>query len=68
MLDIIVYDRIERKNELEREHPVRMSPQRSLEHTLNMMDFLATFSNNKNRVNDSDIEWINLEINPNDIK
>ncbi len=62
MLDVIVYNRIEEKNQLESAMPLKLSPQEAFIHTLEMMDFLMAFSPTKSTPDNSGIDWIVLEI------
>jgi hypothetical protein len=60
MLDIIVYDTIEKKNVIELNSMVPLDAHDSLVHTLNMMDFMNALSG-KRDLNDDDIDWIILK-------
>lgn len=59
MLDIIVYDTIEKKNIIESKSVKPLEAHDSLVHTLNMMDFMNALNVKKERINDN-IDWILL--------
>jgi hypothetical protein len=61
MLDIIVYDAIEKKNTIESSYLTVLDSHESLVHTLNMMDFMVALSNKAQRIDDG-IDWIILEL------
>jgi hypothetical protein len=61
MLDIIVYDAIEKKNIIESSSLVVLNAHESLVHTLNMMDFIIALNNKMEHVDDG-IDWIILEL------
>ncbi len=60
MPNIIVYDTIDKKNDIESNSLTILDAHESLVHTLNMMDFMTALSNNMERIDD-DIDWIILE-------
>jgi hypothetical protein len=67
MLDVIVYDAIEKKNELESNSFVLTSHE-ALIMALDMMDFFRVLNKNAERPDDG-IDWIILEIDkPNSSK
>ena len=61
MLELIVYDDIRKKNELERAMRKPLSGTESLTRTLDMMDFIISFRKNYVRKKDN-IDWIILEM------
>jgi hypothetical protein len=61
MKDVILYDRIEKKNQIEADIWKPLSPAESLELTLNLMDFVSALSKNRNRASDN-VDWIVLEL------
>jgi len=65
MLNLIVYDTIEKKNVLESNSLTSLDAHDSLVHTLNMMDFMNALNPKRERVND-DINWIQLKTTKND--
>jgi hypothetical protein len=60
MLDIIVYDTIEKKNVIESKSVKPLEAHASLVHALNMMDFMNALNFKRERINDN-IDWIILE-------
>lgn len=61
MAKVIRYDSIEEKSVIESSMVRRLTPEESLIHCLDVMDFMASFRN-KNIPRESDnIEWIILE-------
>lgn len=60
--NLIVYDGFEKKNALENEMKPLLSPQESLIHTLNLMDFMAALQKKNTSTADEKIEWIVLEL------
>ena len=65
MLELIVYDDIRKKNELERAMRKPLSGTESLTRTLDMMDFIISFRKNYVRKKDN-IDWIILEMKNHD--
>lgn len=61
MLDIIVYDAIEKKNIIESSSIKALNSYESLVHTLNMMDFMLALNSKTERTEDG-IDWIILEL------
>jgi hypothetical protein len=61
MLDIIVYDAIEKKNTIESNTLMVLDSHDSLVHTLNIMDFMIALNNKVERIDDG-IDWIVLEL------
>ncbi len=60
MLDIIVYDTIEKKNVIESNSIVPLNAHDSLVHSLDMMDFMNALSGKRERMDDG-IDWIILQ-------
>lgn len=67
MIDLIIYDKIERKNIIERARSKKLNPHDSLVHSLNVMDFMASFNKGVNKADDG-LEWIILELKRHDRK
>ena len=61
MINLIVYDKIEKKNIIERDYSIKLSPVESLAHSLNVMDFMSSFNKGIQAEND-EIEWIVLQL------
>lgn len=60
--NLIVYDGFEKKNALESEMKPVLSPEESLVHTLNLMDFMVALQKKNTSTADEKIEWIVLEL------
>ena len=60
MLDVNVYDTIEKKNVIESNSIVPLEAHNSLVHTLNMIDFMNALNGKRDRMAD-DIDWIILK-------
>lgn len=61
MLDVIQYDKIEKKKILESVSFAPMDAQKSLVHTLDMMDFMSALNGRVDPVDEA-IDWIVLEL------
>ncbi len=61
MIDLIVYDNIEKKSIVERAGSKKLNPHESLVYSLNVMDFMASFNKDVNK-NDDGVEWRILEL------
>lgn len=62
MLDVIVYDSAEKKNQLEAEYAKTMSPIEGLKLYLDLMDLYKNFKSKEIQDREDDgIEWIILE-------
>jgi hypothetical protein len=57
----IVYDAFEKKNAIEVKLRQELTPQESLIHTLNLMDFMAVFQDKRIPQQNDQIQWIVLE-------
>lgn len=62
MLDLIQYDKIEKKKILESASFAPLDAHQSLVHTLDMMDFMNALSGRVDPVDDRGIQWIILEL------
>ena len=60
MIEPIVYTEIEQKNILEKQSFAALSPEESLIHTLNVMDFIAALRGIPENNQDQSIDWIVL--------
>jgi hypothetical protein len=60
--NLIVYDGFEKKNALKNEMKPVLSPEESLIHTLNLMDFMVALQKKNTSTADEKIEWIVLEL------
>lgn len=61
MLDIIQYDKIEKKNILESTTFAPLDAQQSLVHTLDMIDFMIALNGRIEPLEDDSTDWIILE-------
>ena len=61
MLNIKVYDAIEKKSIIESGSLMVLDSRESLVHTLNMMDFMVALNSKMERMDDG-IDWIILEL------
>lgn len=61
MIKAISYDSIDKKNDLEKGMHSPLTPEESLIHCLNVMDFMAVFRNKDIPVKPDNIKWIVLE-------
>jgi hypothetical protein len=60
--NLILYDGFEKKNALENKMKSILSPEESLIHTLNLMDFMVALQKKDTPTADEKIEWIVLEL------
>lgn len=61
MLDIIIYDNIVRKNEIESLDVLNFNSRESLIHTLNIIDFMNALNCERIDSDNESIKWIILE-------
>lgn len=62
MIEIIHYDEIEKKNIIEGNLIQTMTPNESLIHCLDLLDFMAAFRREREEEQNDEIDWIILEV------